>query len=175
MHNTFFPTCTLMSCQPFNFFHSFSEKSICKESQSKPGHPTSSNSISLGLAHGLSLYSYDYWHIGSDIFHIYVHCLEAYSSDLNVISAEVRPGSLRAGTSMNWSLLTAHFNNSSLIATECRSKMDWERSHAAKLRRWSPLGTVNSYTLDRHVSYLERSGCCVCIHLLRMARSTLWD
>lgn len=22
---------------------------------------------------------------------------------------------------------------------------------------------LNSYVLDRHVSYLERSGCCVCI------------
>lgn len=91
-----------------------------------------------------------------------MHCLEAHSSVPNVISAEVRPGSLWARAAMNWSLLTADFNNSSLIATECRSKMDWERSHAAQLKRWSLSGMVNSYMLDRHMSYLEGSGCCVC-------------
>lgn len=26
------------------------------------------------------------------------------------------------------------------------------------------MGMVNSYMLDRHVSYLERSVCCVCVY-----------
>ena len=94
-----------------------------------------------------------------------MHCLEAYPSVLNVISVEVRPSGRWPRAAMNWSLLSAHFNNSSLIATECRSKMDWERSHGPQLRRWSLSGMVNSYMLDRHVSYLKRSGSHMCIRL----------